>query len=430
MIAALLSGLVPALQASKTDVASALKDDAGTPGRLRLRHLFVATQVALSIVLITVAGLFVRALQLAGETDPGFDPRGVELASINLAQAGYIESTGRQTAHDLLERVRRLPDVQQASLAVVLPGGFETQRRALTVPGATPPDGQHFFGVDWNVVAPGYFDTLRLPLLSGRDFDATDREGTLPVAIVSEGAGRTFWPGEDPLGRSLVQPASGPPGRTTATRTLRVVGVARDIRSSSLIDGLSRSLVYVPLQQQYTPNVTIVARSRSGRGLAEVLRKEVAAVNPNLPILKVQTLEDSLALGLVPQRVVASVAGSAGLIGLLIAAIGLYGVMAHAVTARTREIGIRIALGATHGDVIGLIARQGMSLTVIGAIAGLALSALASQLFTAFLFGLQPTDPLTFSAAAALFLAVGFAAIYVPTRRATRINAMDALKYE
>jgi predicted permease len=430
LIAALLSGLVPALQASKTDVVSALKDDARAPGRLRLRHVFVTAQVCFSIVLITVAGLFVRALQRAGSNDPGFDPHGVELASVNLLQAGYTETTGPRFARELLDRVRGLPDVQHASLALVLPGGFETQRRGLTVPGVTPPNGQRFFGVDWNVVEPGYFATLRLPIVAGRDFNTDDREGSQPVAIIGEGIARRFWPGEDPLGKSLVQPTIGPQGQTTSARILRVIGVARDIRTSTLVDGLSRSLVYVPLQQQYKPTVTIVARSRSGRRLADDLRKHVEAMNPNLPIVAAQTLEDSLALGLVPQQVVASVAGSLGLVGMLIAAIGLYGVMAHAVTVRTREIGIRIALGARRADVIGLIMRQGMSLTIVGAITGLLLSALASQVLTAFLFGVPPMDPVTFSGAAALFVVVGLVASYLPTRRATRIDAMDALRYE
>ncbi|HEV3057925.1 MAG TPA: ABC transporter permease [Vicinamibacterales bacterium] len=429
-LAALLAGLTPALQASRTDVVSALKDDTRTPERLRLRHAFVAAQVGLSVVLITVAGLFVRALERAGSTDPGFDSHGVELASLNLSQAGYTDASGRQFARDLVDRVRALPDVKRASLALSLPGGFEVQRRALTVPGATPPNGQRFFGVDWNVVEPGYFATLGLPIVAGRDFNANDREGSEPVAIAGEEAAQEFWPGRDPLGQSIVQPTIGPHGQTTSTRVLRVIGVARDIRTSSLVDGLSQSLVYVPLQQQYTPNVTIVARSRSGRRLADELRKLVEAMNPNLPIVAAQTLEDSLALGLIPQRLVASVAGSLGFVGLVIAALGLYGVMAYAVTVRTREIGIRIALGARRANVIGLILRQGMLLTIVGAIAGLLLSAAVSHLLSAFLFGVPPMDPVTFSGAAALFIGVGLVACYLPTRQATRIDAMDALRYE
>ncbi|HEV2986582.1 MAG TPA: ABC transporter permease, partial [Vicinamibacterales bacterium] len=280
LAAALLSGLAPALQASKADVVSALKDDAQSPSRLRLRHGFVIAQVAFSILLIVVAGLFVRALQAAGSGDPGFDPHGVELASLDLSLAGYTVTTGPLVAREIVDRVRALPDVQTASLALVLPGGFETQRRALSVPGVTPPNGQRFFGVDWNVVEPGYFATLRIPLAAGRDFTAADRDGTPLAAIVGEGTARRFWPGQDAVGKYVVQPTLGPRGLVTETRTLLVVGVARDVKASSLIDGLSRSLVYVPLQQQYAAGVTIVARTTRGQRIAEEIRSLAASINP------------------------------------------------------------------------------------------------------------------------------------------------------
>jgi predicted permease len=430
LLATVLSGLVPASQASKTDVISTLRDDSGSPQRLRLRQVFVTTQVALAIVLVTVAGLFVRALQRAGASDPGFDPHGVELASLNLSQAGYSDAGGRQFARELLDRVRTLPEVQAASLALVLPGGFETQGRAVTVPGVTPPHGQRYFNVDWNVVEPGYFATLRLPLVAGRDFSVDDREGTEPVAIVGEGTAKRFWPGQVAIGKALVQHVIGPRGRTTSARTMRVIGIAHDARTSSLIDGLSRSLVYVPLQQQYTPFLTIVARTTSGQRMAEEVRKEVGALNPRLPIVSSQTMEEWLALGLVPQRVVASVAGSLGMVGLLIAAIGIYGVTAYVVTTRTREMGIRIALGATRLDVIGLIMRQGMSLTIVGTASGLMLSAVSSRLLRGFLFDVQPIDPLAFIAATTLFVVIGSAACYLPARRATSIEAVEALRHD
>jgi len=429
-VAALLSGLAPALQASKADVVSALKDDAQAPARLRLRHAFVIAQVAFSILLVVVAGLFVRALQRAGSTDPGFDPHGVELASLDLSQAGYTSTTGSRFARDLLDRVRALPDVQVATMALVLPGGFETQRRSLTVPGTPSPDGQRFFGVDWNVVEPGYFATLRISIIAGRDFTAADRDGTQSVAVVGEGTARQFWPGQDAVGKYLVQPTIGPGGPTGLTRTLLVVGVARDVKASSLIDGLSRSLVYVPLQQQYTPTITIAARTTRGQRIADELRRVVESINPNLPILRAQTLEESTALGLVPQRVVASVSGSLGLVGLLLAGIGIYGVAAYAVARRTREIGIRMALGAQRADVVGMILRQGMSLAIIGSAIGLALASAASHLLVVFLFGVQPLDPVIFGGAAALFIAIGLVACCGPVRRATRIDPLTALRYE
>ncbi|PYR54026.1 MAG: hypothetical protein DMF95_01765 [Acidobacteria bacterium] len=429
LLAALLSGLAPALQASKADVLSGLRNDPGLAGRLRLRHAFVIGQVALSIVLIISAGLFLRALQRAASIDPGFDPRGVELASLDLAQAGYTKTTGPLFARELVDRVRELSDVQSVTVATSVPGGFEVRREALAVPGVQPPNGR-FFTVDWNVVEPGFFATLRTPISAGRDFTPDDRAGTQPVVVVSESAARQFWPGQDAVGKYLSQPTHGPQGPTNPMQPLLVIGVARDVQSSSLVDGVARASAYVPLQQQYVSSLTIVARTTSGRRITDQLRALLASMNPNVPIMTSQTLEDSIALGLAPQRVVASVAGGLGIVALLLAAIGVYGVTAYAVARRTREIGIRIALGARRTDVVRMVLQEGLSLTLIGAGVGLTLAGATSHVLAAFLFGIPPIDPLTFTGTTLLFVAIGVAACYVPIRRATRIDAMEALRYE
>jgi predicted permease len=429
LVAALLSGLAPALRASKADVVSGLRNDPWLAGRLRLRHAFVIGQVALSIVLVIGAGLFVRALQRAASIDPGFDPHGVELASLDLAQAGYTRTTGPLFARELVDRIHELTDVQSASMASSVPGGFEVRREALTVPGVTPPAGR-FFIVDWNIVEPGYFATLRTPIAAGRDFIAADRDGTQAVAIVSESAARQFWPGQDVVGKYLLQPAKGPHGSTDPTRPLLVIGVARDVESTSLIDGLARSCVYVPLQQQYVSTLTIVVRTTRGQRIADRLRALLASMNPNVPIMTAQTLEDSVALGLVPQRIAGSVSGSLGIVGLLLAGIGIYGVTAYAVARRTREIGIRIALGARRADIIGMVLGEGLSLTLIGSAIGLIFAAAISRVLEGFLFGIPPIDPVTFTVTAMLFVAIGLAACYVPVRRATHIDPTQALRYE
>jgi putative ABC transport system permease protein len=209
-----------------------------------------------------------------------------------------------------------------------------------------------------------------------------------------------------------------------------VVGVARDVKASSLIDGLSRSLVYVPLQQQYTAGLTIVARTTRGQRIAEEIRSLAASINPDLPIVTSQTLEDAMALGLVPQRVVVSVSGGLGLVGALLAAIGIYGVTAYAVARRRREIGIRMALGAQRADLVRMILRQGMRLAIGGSAIGLLLAAGASQALVAFLFGVPPLDPAIFGGAAALFTVVGLAACYLPARRATTVDPLVALRCE
>jgi predicted permease len=430
LVAALLSGLAPAVAASKADVLPGLRNDAPRVGRLRLRHAFVIGQVAFSLVLIIATGLFMRALHRAASTDPGFDSHGVELISIDLTLGGYTNTTGRLFVRDLIDRVRRLPGVQTATVGSVLPGGFEVRREALSVPGGSSSTSQGFVTVDWNVVESGYFATLRTPIVAGRDFTPDDRDGTPPVAIVSESAARQFWPGQSAVGKYLLQPTWGPQGPTTPMRTLLVVGIARDIQSSSLIDGLSGAWVYVPFQQHYLSSLTIVARTTRGQRIADEVRALLTSMNPNLPVVSAQTLDDAVSVGLAPQRVAASVAGSFGVVGLMLAGIGIYGVMAYAVTRRTREIGIRVALGARRADVISMILREGLFLTAIGSAIGVLLAAATSRVLAGFLFGIPPVDPVTFAGTTVLFAAIGVAACCVPVLRATRIDPTQALRYE
>jgi predicted permease len=435
LIAAVLSGLAPALQASKADLVAALKDDEpAASGRSRVRHSFVIAQVAFSLLLVVVAGLFVRSLQQAGSMHPGFDAQGVELASLDLSMAGYTDTTGPRFARDLLDRVRRLPAVQAATIARTLPGGFEgIGLGGVTAPGGALP-ADPLFVPAWNIVEPGYFATLRIPLIAGRDFSAADLAGAPPVTIVGEGVARRFWPGQSAVGQYLAKQVYGPDGRPKGMRMLLVVGVARDVKSSSLIDGQAESYVYVPLQQEYTSrmtaNMTIAARTARDQRITDEIRAVVASMNPTLPIVRSETLEEAAALGLTPQRVVASIAGSLGVIAGLLAAIGIYGVTAYAVARRTREFGIRLAVGAQPADIVGMVLRQGMRLAVIGAAIGLALSAAASRVLVVVLFGVSPMDPVIFGGAAALFIAIGLAACYGPARRATRVDPLVALRYE
>jgi putative ABC transport system permease protein len=218
------------------------------------------------------------------------------------------------------------------------------------------------------------------------------------------------------------------------TKTLQVVGVVREAKSSSMVDGISRGFVYVPMEQQALARgrstVTIVARSTHGQRIADALRVTVASMNPNLTIVSSQTLEDSVALGFVSQRVAASIAGSLGLVGLLLAAVGIYGVTAFAVACRLREFGIRLALGATRADIIRLVLWQGLSLTTIGCAIGLTLGVGAGKIFAGFLFGLPPLDPVTFIGAAALFATIGLIACYAPARRATKADPLATLRHE
>jgi predicted permease len=436
LVAAVLSGLAPALQASRAEVVGDLKADAqGGPERTRLRNAFVISQVAFSIVLVVGAGLFGRALQRAATIDPGFDPRGIELAFLDLSLSGYIETTGPVFARRVVERLRALPGVESATLSAMMPLGMGRMGLGgLSLPGAATPTDRRgpppagWLEADWNVVEPDYFKTMRMTLVSGRDFTAADRRGALDVVIVNETAARRMWPNQDPLGKVLVHHLDRR-GTSDSTRPMTVVGVARDAKYAFLGEPPT-GFVYVPMQQQYIPRTTIVARAADGRRLAAEIRSLLAAMNPNVPVVNAQTFEEYASLGLLPQRIAASVAGSLGVLGLLLAAIGIYGVTAYMVTSRTREIGIRIALGAQRHSVIGMVLRQGMVLTLTGAAIGLVLAAAASRLLGSILFGVNATDPVAFLGAAALFVVIGLAACVTPARRATEIDAMEALRHE
>jgi predicted permease len=429
LAAALLSGIAPALHASRADVVSALKDESQGPSdRLRLRNAFVVAQVAFSILLIVAAGLLGRALGRVTAADQGFDARGVEIASVDLSMAGYTDATGRQLASELADRVRRLPGVESATVADRLPGGPLRIEGTKRQRGEGAPVEPPVATASWTLVEPGYFKTLRIPIVSGRDFSAGDRLGTQPVAIVDESTARRLWPGEDAVGKYL--PAGGRASVRDATRKV-VVGVARDVKEPGRQRDTAVLFLYAPLQQQFSPHLTILARTWHGERMAGPMRALVAAMNPNLPVLEAHSLEEQQTGPVVLQlRIAALVSGSVGLVGLLLASIGIYGVTAYAISRRTREIGIRMTLGAQRADVVRMVLRQGMSLVAIGAAIGLLLAAAAGRVLGRLLFGLPPLDPVTFGGATLLFAAIGLAACYVPIRRATRISPVEALRYE
>jgi predicted permease len=332
----------------------------------------------------------------------------------------------------MMERVRNLPGVEAATIATVFPGGFEgIGLGGISVEGAIPPDGAPSFAPTWNVIESGYFATLHMPFVEGRDFSIDDRTGSQPVVILGEGAARKFWPGQRAAGKFIEQQTWTFGTQRAVTRRLLVVGVVRDPKFGSLVDGTSGIYAYLPLQQEHLQVWTMIAaRSANGRRLTEEIRAVVAATDPDLTISSEQTGKDYAALGLAPWRIAAFVSGSLGFVGLLLAAIGIYGVTAFMVVRRTREIGIRVALGATRINVVGAILRQGMSLVAAGAALGLILAAAAGRLLVTFLFGVSPVDPLVFSGTVGLFAIIGFLACYIPARRATRIDPINALRTE
>lgn len=427
LVTALLSGLAPAIQASGANLVSALKTEGLDSGqsRLRLRSVFVVGQITMSLLLVIAAGLFLRALQHAANVQPGFNQERVDVVTLDLAIGGYREETGPRFVRDLLERVSALPGIESATASVDLPlDGGRMGLGRVRIPGR-PQDSEEV-SADWNVCEPGLFRTLGMRLASGRDFSHEDTRTSSRVAIVNEAFARRAWPGQEPLGQRLL--ADGPPGQAQPD-TLTVVGVAADAKLISLSEA-AEPYIYVPLAQQQMSTLSILAR-RSGDGSAVPrVRALLREMNPNLPITVAMPLADVTAIGLIPQRLVASVAGSLGLVGLVLAAIGIYGVTAYAVSRRTREIGIRVALGADQGRVLRLVLRQGLMLAGTGVAIGVGLAAVGSTLVESLLFGVPGLDPVTFVGACVLFAIVTLGATYVPARRAARIDPISALRAE
>jgi predicted permease len=426
LAAAVVSGLAPALQASRPDLVPALKAEGhgAIGGRLRLRSAFLVGQVSMSLLLVLTAGLFMRALGHAAAIHPGFEQANVDVVMLDLSLAQYNETTGPVFAKELVDRAATRPGVRSAALVTDLPlDGGRQGYGAIRTPGLQRGDSDRV-NTDWNVVSPGYFRTLDLKLLRGRDFTYADTARAPRVAIVNEAFARAAWGSPDALGRSVE--ANDDPGG--GWQPVTIVGVAADAQLMSL-GSRAEPYIYVPFAQRYTPRVSLAVKHAGATAIPQV-RALVREMNPNLPIAQALPLTDVTAFGLIPQRIAAAVAGSLGVVGLLLAAIGIYGVTSYNAARRVREIGIRVALGADRRSVLRLMLRQGLVLTLIGLGIGLAAGALVSQVLGSLLVGVTTLDPVTFGGGAALFLAVALAASYLPARRATRVDPMTALRAE
>jgi predicted permease len=425
LLTGIVFGLTPALASSRPDVVASLKDETGadvTGGRTgRLRGSLVVTQVAVSLLLLICAGLFLRSLRNASSIDPGFDADNLLALSMDLQLQGYDETKGRNFTDRLLERARSLPGVVSASMTDELPlRGFGGSRRGVTIEGYTAQPGEST-EIYSNLVAPGYFETLRIPLLQGRTFRQQDDASAPGVALVNEAFARRYWPGQQPLGKQI-QMGDGRNGYTT------VIGVVKDGKYSSLSEEAT-PFIYFNMEQNFELSPTLVVRTQ-GAPLASLaaVRAEVAALDKNLPIYDVKTMRQHLGLALLPARLAGGVLGVFGLVALALAAAGIYGVMAYSVSQRTREIGIRIALGANARDVLRLVARQGMTLVTVGMAIGLAAALALTQLLKSLLFGVSATDPLTFTVIALMLTFVALLACWIPARRATKVDPMVALR--
>ncbi len=424
LLTGVLFSLAPALQVASPQVAMTLREEGGTASaggrKARLRSALVVAQIALSAVLLIAAGLFVRSLGKAAEIDPGFSARDVLLASVDLFPAGYDEERGTAFFRRLLERTAALPGVESASLTNGVPLDFGgTNSTNFTVDGYEPAADEEMF-ITYNQVGPGYLRTMGIGLVAGRDFTPRDDAAAPPAVVVNETMARRYWSGRDPVGARL----------RMGGKDWTVVGVARDGKYQSLGE-LPLTLCYIPVLQSYRPEAVILLRtSGDPLGHVQALRQAVQGLDPNLPIAAVKSLREHLRISVFAQQLAAVFLGSFGILALLLAALGLYSVIRYAVGQRTRELGVRAALGARPGDLGRLVLRQGMVLVLIGLAIGVAAALAVTRLLASQLLGVSATDPLVFVVVPLLLALVAALACFLPARQAAAVDPMVALRAE
>ncbi len=417
--AGIIFGLAPALQAANPDTMAAVKGAMeDRPGRSRLGSSLVVLQMALSLILLISSGLFLRSLQGATEIDPGFDqPGSLVLTSVDPGLQSYDEARSREFLDRLMEDVGALPEVTEVGMTSSVPLGLNSSDRGVVIPGYDFAEGERR-SLYYSMVTEGYLEALGVRLLEGRMFTRQDDESASPVIIINQRFAERFWPDESALGRVV----------TTAGEDREVVGVVETGKYRSLGE-TPTEYMYLPQQELFRTAVIVVARTRSNP--AAVLRRiqeTVRAADPDMPVYDVRTMEDHMGIALLPARLGGSVLGLFGVLGLVLAAIGIYGVMAYSVAQRTREIGIRVALGADRGRVVRLMLGEGMKLTVIGVGVGLVGAAAAARLVRGLLYNVSALDPAAFLGVPLLLVGVAAIAVYVPARRAASVDPIRALK--
>ena len=434
VLTGIIAGLVPAFQASRTDLATTLKEGGRSAGGGSTRHILrsalVVSQVAVSLVLLISAALFVQTTRNTLDIDMGFQLENRLVVAMDTEVRQYDEARSRVFYRELLERVRNLPGVLSASTGRFLPIGFSNGFREVYLEGKITEKDATVPWANYNVVSTDYFKTMGMPILQGRAFTEDDKlidddkEKSRLVTIVNNTMAEKFWPGENPIGKRFS--TKGPEGPF-----LEVVGVTSTVKFT-LPSESPTSGIYFPFQQDYrSDQILHVYTQGNPLLLVSSVRAEIQRLDADMPIWDVRTMEKHIREGkMVLFNYAAGMVATFGLIGLILAAIGLYGVMSYAVSQRTHEIGIRMALGATPGNILGMVLRQGVVLTLVGVALGLLGAFALTRSFANLLVGVSPTDPLTFSTIAVLLVGVALVAAYVPARRATRVDPLVALRYE
>jgi putative ABC transport system permease protein len=427
VVAGLIVGLLPALRASRADLNDVLREGGrgSAQGGSRMRKALVVAQIAVSLILLIGAGLFTRSLGQAQQMDLGFDPRNVLNLSMDVAQQGYDEARGRTFYKEVLTRVRSVPGVISASYAYAVPFGYYNSSEYVNLEGQPPATDARRPAAGYNLVEPDYFSTMKVAVIRGRAFTETDDERGRPVAIVNEFMARKLWPGRDAVGQRFS--FKGPDGPW-----MEVVGVVRDAKFTNLLADPEMYFL-VPFAQHYNSlRVLQVRTAVPPRSVAVQIDRVVHGLDPNLPVYDVMTMEEGLqgGNGLFLIRMGAMFAGALGILGLVLASVGVYGVVSYAASQRTQEIGIRMALGAQSRDVLRLVVSQGLMLVLIGVVGGLVVAGVLSRFLSTLLFGISPGDPVTFLSVPLVLGLMALIACFVPAMRATRVNPVTALRRE
>jgi predicted permease len=419
-VTGVLFGIAPALQATHPSLIPALKGEApaGT-SRSRISSGLVVAQMALSIVLLTGAGLFLRNLKAATAADKGFVSDHLLIAEVDPGLQGYDRARTEEFYRRLSERLGAIPGVRALGFAEMVPLGFSENDSFVTIPGYVP-TGKEFMSVQNNTVAPGYFEAMGIPILKGRGFTAQDDSGGRAVIVVNQRFADHFLAGKDPIGQTV----------SSRGKDHTIIGVVPTGKYMRLGEDATAFMYFVHAQHWGAGTIVHVRTSGDPSAFIPVLRSEIAALDPMLPLSNVRSMENHLGIALLPARLSGAVLGIFGILGLVLAAVGIYGVMAYSVAQRTREIGIRMAIGAAAGDVVRLVMRQGMVLVLAGTGVGLVGAVAASRLIRGILYGSGANDPLTFVAVPLVLMGVSMLATWIPARRAAAMDPLRALRQE
>lgn len=422
LLCGLIFGLAPALQTSKTEIMSSLKDETPIKSfhRARLNKALIVSQLSLSLVLLIAAILFVRSLLNLQAIDPGFKTDNAVLVSIDVGPQGYDATRGRSFYRELMPRVAGVAGVNSATLAKVVPVSASRNRQSINLPDNAKTSADEY---DYNIVAPNYFKTMGIPFLLGRDFTEQDSQTAPGVVIINEELAGAIFPEVNPIGRKFKLPGSD-------DREVEVIGVVKNAKYFGLRED-PVPYMYLPLLQEYDPAMTLVVSGTGGSAsLLGGIRREIHGLDVNLPVFGVTTLREHIGEALSKDKMVASLVTAFGSLALLLVSLGTYGLMNHSVNQRLREMGIRMALGATVRDVFFLVMKDAMKLAVIGILLGLIGTFVLTRIMSTQFYEISPSDPMTLFGASVILLLIAALATFLPAWKATRVEPVSALRVQ